>query len=114
MRITAFRLDILVTPMDSTMVTTVARPSGMAATARLTATRKVSRTTWPFRLPAFSRLKAKMNTQMPRTSQVRILLSWASFFWRGVFSSLALARAPAILPISVPMPVDVITARPRP
>ena len=36
-RITAFFFDILVTPIDSTIVTTVARPSGMAATARLTA-----------------------------------------------------------------------------
>ena len=39
---TALRFDILVTPMESTMVTTVASPSGMAATARLTATMKVS------------------------------------------------------------------------
>ena len=40
-RMTALRLDMLVTPMESTMVTTVARPSGMAATARDTATMKV-------------------------------------------------------------------------
>ena len=44
-RMTALRWLILVTPMDSTTVTTVARPSGMAATARETATIKVSRMT---------------------------------------------------------------------
>ena len=44
-RMTAWRWDILVTPMESTTVTTVARPSGMAATARETATMKVSRIT---------------------------------------------------------------------
>ena len=42
-RITAPRLLMLVTPIDSTTVTTVARPSGMAATARETATIKVFR-----------------------------------------------------------------------
>ncbi len=41
-RMTALRLDMFVTPMDSTTVTTVARPSGMAATASETATMKVS------------------------------------------------------------------------
>ena len=34
-------LDMFVTPMESTIVTTAARPSGMAATAKLTATMKV-------------------------------------------------------------------------
>ena len=38
----AWRLAILVTPSDSTMVTTATRPSGMAATASETATIKVS------------------------------------------------------------------------
>ena len=42
-RMTAWRLLMLVTPMLSTTVTTVARPSGMAATASDTATMNVSR-----------------------------------------------------------------------
>ena len=42
---TAFSRDIFVTPMESTTVTTVASPSGMAATARETATMKVFSTT---------------------------------------------------------------------
>ena len=53
-RIMAFRLDMLVTPMDSTTVTTAARPSGMAATARDTATIKELRTTSNAKPPARS------------------------------------------------------------
>ena len=53
----------------STMGTTRnARPSGMAATARETATMKVSRMTFRWKSPAVNRLNAKMKTQMPRTS----------------------------------------------
>ena len=42
LRIIAWRLAILVTPSERTMVTTATRPSGMAATASETATIKVS------------------------------------------------------------------------
>ena len=80
----ALRLDMLVTPMESTTVTTAARPSGMAATARETATMKLSRMTSNSNPPARSICTAKMTTQMPRTSQVRILLSWLSFICSGV------------------------------
>ena len=40
LRIMAFLLDMLVTPMDNTTVTTAAKPSGIAATAKDTATMK--------------------------------------------------------------------------
>ena len=83
-RITALRRDIFVTPMDSTSVTTVARPSGIAATARLTATMKVDSSVWPEKSPARSTLNAKMNTHMPSTIQLRILPNWASFRCSGV------------------------------
>ena len=63
----ALRLLMLVTPIESTIVTTVASPSGIAATARLTATIKVSRMTLPSKEPARHRLKAKIKTQMPIT-----------------------------------------------
>ena len=66
-RITALALDILVTPMDSTTVTTVARPSGIAATARETAIMKVFSTAVRLNSPPMKRLKAKMNTQMMST-----------------------------------------------
>ena len=50
----ALRLDMLVTPMESTMVTTAARPSGMAATARETATIKVLKMVSPVMPPQSS------------------------------------------------------------
>ena len=100
--------------MDSTTVTTVASPSGMAATARDTATMKVSRITSRWKSPAMIRLNTKMNTQMPSTSLDSIPPNSSSFRCRGVCSSSVWARAPAILPISVSIPVLVITALPRP
>ena len=113
-RMTALRWLMLVTPMESTTVTTVARPSGMAATARETATMKVDRTESRVKEPATIRSKMKMNRQMPSTSLERMVLSCSSWRWRGVCSCSVLARAPAILPISVSMPVREIRALPRP
>ncbi|CCZ95059.1 unknown [Corallococcus sp. CAG:1435] len=78
LRMKAFFLLMLVTPMDSTMVTTVANPSGMDATASPIATMKLSRTTLPSK-PFIIRLKAKITTQIPITTKVRILLSDAIF-----------------------------------
>ncbi len=112
---TALRRDIFVTPIESTMVTTAASPSGMAATARLTATIKVSRMLSPVMFGALrSRSTPKITAQMTMTSTLRMRLSWLSFFCSGVSSSRAFASASAILPISVFMPVPTTTARPRP
>ncbi len=113
-RMMARRRLMLVTPMDSTMVTTATRPSGMAATARDTATMKVFSTTSPLRLPVRMRPTAKMTTQMASTSLVRMRESWASFSCSGVWPSLVWVSAWAILPISVSMPVPVTTKLPRP
>ena len=66
---------MLVTPMESTIVTTATRPSGMAATARLTAIMKVSRKTSPVIVSALIRLTPNMTTQIARTSTVRIFES---------------------------------------
>ena len=112
-RITAFRFDILVTPMESTIVTTAASPSGIAATARLTATIKVFKmfcgVTPSFKIPTM-----KITAQMASTITLKILLSWFSRFCSGVLSSADCVRTWAIFPISVFIPVPVITARPRP
>ena len=110
----ALRLDMFVTPIESTTVTTAARPSGMAATARETATMKLSSTTLKLSPPARSICTANMTTQMPSTSQVRILESWLSLICSGVWPCSARASASAILPISVSMPVAVTTMVPRP
>ena len=73
---TAFLLLILVTPIERTIVTTAARPSGIAATASETATIKVSRTV--LKLTASPTINertisnAKINTQIPRTNMDKI------------------------------------------
>ena len=72
---TAFLLDILVTPMESTIVTTATRPSGIAATASDIASMKVSIMTSMLMCPALITPKAKMNMHIPMTSLVRILES---------------------------------------
>ena len=96
------------------MVTTVASPSGIAATARLTATMNVESSVSGAKEPARQMLTAKMNAQMPSTSQESVFESCPSFFWSGVSSSSAWESAVAILPISVCIPVAVMTALPRP
>ena len=113
-RMTAPRRLMFVTPMDSTIVTTAASPSGMAATARLTAIRNVSSTTRPLMVPARSTPTANTTAQMPSTSHVRMRLSCVRRSCRGVLRSCVCVSASAMRPISVPMPVAVTTARPRP
>ncbi len=77
--ITALRLLIFVTPIESTIVTTAARPSGIAATARETATINVpsipSKVT-PAPVTALRiTSRAKINTQIPSTRKERIFES---------------------------------------
>ena len=81
---TAERFDILVTPIERTMVTTAASPSGIAATARLTATMKEGSITFGKSIPSpaidpRTAPTINMTTLMPITINVRILESWASF-----------------------------------
>ena len=74
---------ILVTPMESTMVTTATRPSGMAATARETATMNVlstSGTFWKKPMPCLSQVITKTNTQMMMQAMERMRESSPSFF----------------------------------
>ena len=108
---------IFVTPMDSTMVTTAARPSGMAATASDTATMKVFSTRGTLSkkpMPCFSHVTPNTRAQITMQMTESTLDSSSSFFWSGVSSSVARDSASAIFPISVPMPVATTTARPRP
>ena len=108
---TALRLLIFVTPIESEIVTTVASPSGIAATARLTATMNVFRTSSGV-MPLFAvkRLKPNIKMHMPMTMYVKIRLSWPSLICRGVCPLSAFVSASAILPISVFIPVSVTTA----
>ena len=75
--------DILVTPIERTTVTTAARPSGIAATARLTESINISSTAPPSRpvpdIYPFATEKRNMNTHIPRTSFVSSLDRELSF-----------------------------------
>ena len=83
--IIALRFDMLVTPIESTIVTTVARPSGIAATASDTATINVSSivaAVFALSVPVAAAriiLTAKITAQMPITRYVSTLLSCESF-----------------------------------
>ena len=73
---TALRFDIFVTPIERTIVTTAASPSGTAATARLTAIINVFIIASNVTFGTMRRtLTAKTMTQMPRTMTLRTLLS---------------------------------------
>ena len=76
---TADLFDILVTPIERTIVTTADSPSGIAATARLTATMKVSSMDSKPKSPLFITLNANMNTHIPSTAHVSTLESCESF-----------------------------------
>ena len=106
------QLDVI--GVDLMPEVTAASPSGMAATARLTAMRNVSSTTRPLIVPARSTPTANTITQMPSTSHVRMRLSCDRRSCRGVLFSFVCVSASAMWPICVCMPVSVTTARPRP
>ena len=113
-RTMAFCAAMRETPMESTIVTTAASPSGIAATASDTATMKVSISVLPFISGAVIRSTANTITHIAKTANVSTLLSCESLRCSGVFSSAASVIALAIRPISVFIPVAVTTATPRP
>ena len=76
----AFCLDILVTPIESTIVTTAASPSGIAATARLTASINVSSVVWRSNFPFLISVNANINMHIKSTSFVSNLLRPDSLF----------------------------------
>ncbi len=92
------------------MVTTAGSPSGTAATARLMAMRNMSSQSSP------PRTTPSMNTMatITRAMIASHLPSSAMRPWSGVFSSDTVCSIEAMLPSSVPIPVPVITAVPRP
>ena len=107
-------LDIDVTPIERIMVITAGSPSGIAATARAIATKNVSKITSPAKDPFLINVNINTKILIPITSFVRVLESSAIFFWSGVSWLSVWAKASAILPISVSIPVETITALPRP
>ena len=79
LRITALRFDIFVTPIERTIVTTAASPSGIAATARETATIKNDNVDDKVIASPTMRARTisntKMNTQIPKTMNDKIFES---------------------------------------
>ena len=103
------RLTIRWTPSASTMVTMAGSPSGMAATARDTAVMNI-----PSRALPWSRPAPNITAHTHRHTKERVLEISAIFFWSGVWLSSSPSSIPAMRPISVSMPVAVITQRARP
>ena len=87
------------------MVTIAGSPSGMAETASETEVIKMSSGGMSFRSPM-----TKIIAQAISATTPRYLPSFASFCWSGVASSVSLFNSPAILPISVFIPVAVMMA----
>ena len=105
----ALRLTMRCTPRASTMVTTAASPSGIAATARDTAVMKISSSSMPWSSPT-----PNMTTHTARQMMDRVLEISAIFFWRGVWLSSSVVSIWAMRPTSVSMPVEVTTQVARP
>ena len=92
-------------PIASTSVTTAGRPSGTAATARLTDSRNDGKSGPP--RSAWSR---KMRAAIPSTMAINTFPSSASRCWSGVGSRSVRWSKPAICPSSVAEPVATTTA----
>ena len=99
-RITALRPAMRRAPSASETVTTAGRPSGIAATARLTAVRNISSAGSLFATPTTNR------TPTTITAAAAIVRpSAARRRWSGVRLAGSRWRSSAIVPISVAMPV---------
>ena len=105
----ALRLAMRPTPMASTMVTMAGRPSGIAATARATAVRNMSRMSRCWSIPT-----PNITAHTPTHTRERTWETSPIFRWRGVCPCCWRRRRPAIFPISESMPVPVTTIFPRP
>mmetsp|Transcript_16441 Transcript_16441/g.24596 ORF Transcript_16441/g.24596 Transcript_16441/m.24596 type:complete len:220 (+) Transcript_16441:394-1053(+) len=105
----AFDRAILNTPSARVTVTQIGRPSGIAATARLTATVTVSKKGLPRRNPNNA---IKAITMLLITANV--LPSSSILTWRGLFLLSTLPNSFATFPNSVLFPTATTMALPRP
>ena len=110
----AFRLAIRRTPKASTTDKMAGNPSGTAATASATPNSSTVTTSPVSRMSDTNRMVPTttteiMTTAIPKNRPMRLIS-----FSRGVGSSGVTVSSLAMAPISVAMPVAVITARPVP
>ena len=106
---TALLFAIFCTPSERTTVTTAGRPSGIAATARLTESMNALSMPMPRRM-----LKTNISAQMASAPMPSALPIFASFICRGVVGSSSSLSRCAIRPTAVSMPVCVTMAVARP
>ena len=107
--IIAFFLTILWTPIARTIVDTAANPSGIAATAKLTAVINISITSFPYSNPIINIITQITNAIIPK-----LFPNLFSFCWSGVAVSSTLLSIPAIFPTSVCIPVSTTIPFPLP
>ena len=105
----AFCLAILLTPIDKTIVTTAASPSGIAATAKATLVLNDSRISLVTKYSSTNTTIQIIIHKKPIT-----LATCANFICNGVLVLSSLINIPAILPISVFIPVLVTIPTPLP
>ena len=105
----AFFLTILWTPIARTIVDTAANPSGIAATAKLTAVINISITSLPYANPIIN-----ITIQITMAIIPKLLPSLFNFCWSGVAVSSTLFSIPAIFPTSVCIPVSTTIPFPLP
>ena len=86
----ALRAAMRCTPMASVMVMIAGKPSGMAATARLTAVRNMTDTSSPRATPA-----PNTTAQITTDAAARRRPSTANRFWRGVLGAWWALSSPA-------------------
>ena len=104
-----FLFAILVTPIESIIVTIAGNPSGMAATASPTDVINISTIGIFLKIPIIN-----IRTQIIMHAIARIFPTSPNFFWIGVSGASSSIIIPAILPTLVFIPVSVTTASPWP
>ena len=105
----AFFFTILCTPIASTMVETAANPSGIAATAKLTAVINISIGSFPMPIPTI-----KIIMQITMATIPNVFPNLFSFTCNGVSVSTVSLIISAIFPTSVCIPVSTTIPFPLP
>ncbi len=96
-------------PIEYMVVTTAGSPVGIAEIANATPETKMASSSWSLARPS-STIARKASPAIPAIRTV----SRSSCFWSGVLSASVLLSSSAIWPISVSMPVPVTIISPRP
>ena len=102
------------TPRARTSDRIVGKPSGTAATASDTPTSSTDTRSEASSMSDVSRMAVTTTAAMTMTASPSMRPMWETSRCSGVRSSSVLPSSSATRPISVPMPVAVTTARPRP